>query len=1432
MTSLHALFALRDQHAFQRLLEGSTKAAAAAAGGTSSGGRSWTRPSALTTALALDVNARDRLGRTVLQLACAATDAAAVEYVRMVLAHPAVQVNLFDLESHWTALHRALYHGNLTAAVLLLQRPDTDASLTDLEGYTAFDLYNTTVENTKPELLERQTLLELFTWGANRNAALGHNDGDDRAFPEQVHLRRSDKAGGDAAFRQTLAFKLKPAAVRDVQMSRLHTVVVTDEPRGNVRACGFAGTGRLGPGGGLHTQPLLTPLPQFEARVVAVALGQDHTLALTDVGAVLSWGLNRFSQLGYDVPAGARGEEPVQATPRVVSGPLKKEVVAGVAACKTASACWTGEAVFTWGKNNGQLGYDKTAHPVQAIPRVVSRITRPVIAIALTDTGMACLLSTKDVILLYGDSHVRISFPSEVSSMPSNFHAYRPPHAVNNTSIAKVVCSDNFFAAVSSNGEIFTFAVPSEADIGSTKEKGPVVKPQRVWALRKQWSAVKDAALGSDGSIIICTESGHVFVRSRNLKSGQAPGAKTFKFQRVPYIQRAVAVRANETGAMSALRLAFRPDPIEITGNTIAQDFAKMRPYLKYDKVLELGEVAKRVEPGQATANVLSEPTAKPPIDSDVDDDEENEDADIEHDIREIELLCQILAQDKLAHKRYVGRGLFDHEGAAPLAHGADLMVRVQSHEFPVHGLIMRARSSALADLLSGRKSIYDRESGISIKHIPAPPATPAPDGLPRLAFSGCHPLSVLILAHYVYSDALLAVGDARVVRRVQSTLVLGRVQPVQVVRELQALASVLELPRLAEALRFTSKRSPEAGMVKDMCRLFVDSQDEGKHAPSLKAGVLRPDVVLQLSDRRVYCYSAVLRARAPFFECFFDEEDWTAQRWSEGVLTIDFSHLSWSAMEYVLRFMCCGEEEEMFVKLDFIGSIDQLLDFLLDVMSAANELLLDRLLLICSSIILKYVNIHNACAILSDASRLSCIPFADRIQRYMAVNMETLLESRVLDDLTPRLLKQLSHAVRTHQAAKMPLSRSGRLVDIAVERNLAWLAEQDIPVPIVRTAAVKMSPKLSPKKTRRSSLPVSPTGSPTMRPNASRTGPAHAGGEDIFSMDESDFVPALSLDADVPTSSSGHKPGPWRARSTAPRVDMKTILAEEEIQSTAGVRSLGTTPPSIIKTPSRDRVRPLFPSPLMPADPLPSSSLPSASRGPSGSPWRNTAAPPASPSPVNVPLARVSPAGTPMQTPPVANRAPELVRPLAPRGGPSGTQSPGRLQHPPGLGPVITPTRQPSTAPSSSVPRPIDLDVYISRSGGVKAWTAPPVRPVVEASMSASSLSFAEIQQLQIEQGAVPSKDKRSLKEIQAEEQERQAEADFLKWWAAEEERARPKKGGKRPLAGKKPGAEAGGDRAGSANTTTNTTTTSAASKGQRKHPKRAASSPAKNTH
>lgn len=139
-------------------------------------------------------------------------------------------------------------------------------------------------------------------------------------------------------------------------------------------------------------QYALKPLPAFSLQIASVAVGQDHTLALTTSGDVYSWGLNRFSQLGYIVELSSTAaatrhhhEEAIQSTPKRVVGVLRREVVCGVAASKNASACWTKEGVvFTWGTNTGQLGYDRHAQPVQVLPRPVTKFSNAVIDIAMS----------------------------------------------------------------------------------------------------------------------------------------------------------------------------------------------------------------------------------------------------------------------------------------------------------------------------------------------------------------------------------------------------------------------------------------------------------------------------------------------------------------------------------------------------------------------------------------------------------------------------------------------------------------------------------------------------------------------------------------------------------------------------------------------------------------------------------------------------------------------------------------------------------------------------------------------------------------------------------------------------------------------------------------------------------------------------------------
>ena len=217
----------------------------------------------------------------------------------------------------------------------------------------------------------------------------------------------------------------------------------------------------------------------------------------------------------------------------------------------------------------------------------------------------------------------------------------------------------------------------------------------------------------------------------------------------------------------------------------------------------------------------------------------------------------------------------------------------------------------------------------------------------------------------------------------------------------------------------------------------------------------------------------------------------------------------------------------------------------------------MDRLVLISSSIILCFLNINNACSILSDASHYSMSQLVASIHEYLAQNLETFLEGRMLDDLPMNLIRQFAEFVRGRQAQKLPVTRSGKMVDKALETWKDWLALQDIPQFIIPGRNVlhnqiRHSPKVSPEDISQApkrnqhltagQLPASYSPPQDLRipitpPSAPVRGTVENVPDDIFVMDD---IPPLSIPPsqeysraidpkDVP--STPEKYSPWKAR-------------------------------------------------------------------------------------------------------------------------------------------------------------------------------------------------------------------------------------------------------------------------------------------------------------
>ena len=720
---------------------------------------------------------------------------------------------------------------------------------------------------------------------------------------------------------------------------------------------------------------------------------------------------------------------------------------------------------------------------------------------------MACLLRTQQVECIWNDRHYRINFP--LNAFPQEIQPYRPPQAIKASQIAKLAASDDLIAALSSNGEVFTFSPPT-ISAEQNQDNNPAVRypfqPQRIWALRKKFSSVQDVAIGSDGSIAVCTESGHVYLRIRNTKGGG--GGKNFKFQRIPYLQRITHVSANSTGAFGALRVDFRPNAIPIVGNTLAQDLSTMEPFI-------------RVGNGSKERS-----TAAPTLDvDDAEEEDDREDGDLRLDVAKLRTLINTWKLEKKRPSVYTQR----------LPNGADTLITLGKLSFPAHRAVLSARSNSLLEVIGGG---LITDGNLTAKLLPSKPGHGlGVSKITCLKMDGINPLSLLILLHYLYSDEVLAIWD----RRINIALAADRqglpIDASLIKSDLQTLSRALDLPALENVLRAPVRRIPTPTAPRDFAALFNLAQAD---RPSVTQA-LRPDVLLEFADRHVWTHSVILRSRSDFFAGMFGSKEWTERRWTaEGVLKVDCRHLKWHVMEYVVMFVVCGEDKGMFDVLDFCQTADDVLEYMFHVMGAATEFLLDRLLLICSSIILGYLSIHNCCYILAEATHYNATELVDRVHEYMAANMESLLESRIFDDIPQHLLIQLSKFIAKKQAEKSKFTRTPKFLDTLFAKHWDWLASEDIATPIVRSLKsitrepreVSKSTKLSPpvskerekeKELRRKSsgalptVPLTPLTPLRQRPS----------GEDIFAMD--------MLDGGQPSAKPGPALTPSKAEASGP---------------------------------------------------------------------------------------------------------------------------------------------------------------------------------------------------------------------------------------------------------------------------------------------------------
>lgn len=1035
-----------------------------------------------------DVNARDNTGQTLLHHVASSTADEAVEFASALIDHPLVDLYLQDYENGWTALHRAFYFGNITVARLILERDARNTfgrmagqahqtigliKIKDREGLGPLDLYAATIKDRtlRPELSGRArsgshgsdddragpetgdedgkvriphtniNCDQLFNFGSNKNASLGFGDGDDRQFPERIHLRRPEhlirrfytehleederkwsrhdptyqpqRVDASGKWIEDIPWlpKTRNLTVQDVHMSKLHSAVLTTDPESNLYMCGHGQGGRLGTGDEqtrfnfvcLETGALAGK------RVATVALGLNHTLALSDEGETFSWGNNGFGQLGYSLPKTTTSDEdPISTVPRQIFGPLKREIVIGIAASRIHSVAHTGSSLFTFGKNEGQLGIvdsDARSLEIQTTPRKVaaSLFASNISAVTAMDKATVCLLDSHEVWVFANYGYAKVSFPLEGFTNYFLKQSFLITTYDNETNrIVKITCGGDTICALSSRGEIYTLSInqrvenqASSSTTNPSKIRSAITQPQRIWSPKKNSMAARDVGVEADGSVILSTEEGSVWKRTKRatLKDATASAAsdykpKDYKFSRIPGLTRVLAVRTSAHGAYAAVRrdCDVTKTQIVVEDPTLATDVFQLlslrQPVAKYRVDDDMNEETRhrfwqghrKPHPVQMLKRVILESE------------------DIEAELQDLAATC--MADSSSNYDALVGTTTSD--------------VKI-----PVHRFMLTGRSRVM------RRGFRDlcETSTFTIPELAVSEINS--EGNTAVTFQGIDILTVINLVIYIYSDAFI---DFWSLSR-NAPKMAHRYRQVRV--ELMKVATKLELAKLEQAAR--QMVPPKPCLEMDFEFAYADP-----------AFFYDGDVVIELEDEDVRVHSALMRTRCPFFEGLFMGHAggrWLSGREEEEDITVDLKHVTSATFKLVLRHIYADTGVELFDETVSV-SLDDFLDSVMDVLSVANELMLDRLSQICQEVIGRFVDVRNVCGLLNAISASSVREFKDAALEYLCLSLEAMLQGHYLNELDEDLLVELDNVVRENQLASMPFAKSGRAEMLLHERH------------------------------------------------------------------------------------------------------------------------------------------------------------------------------------------------------------------------------------------------------------------------------------------------------------------------------------------------------------------------------------------------------------
>ncbi|XP_065336605.1 uncharacterized protein LOC135937383 [Cloeon dipterum] len=195
--------------------------------------------------------------------------------------------------------------------------------------------------------------------------------------------------------------------------------------------------------------------------------GKFCIFAITEYGTVYSWGENSFGQLGL-------GTKELAKVPTKISGPLEQTRVVQVACGGDHTLALTSEGkVFAFGRNgDGQLGLGTTVD--HWLPQIVCGLLDGTIAssVACQKSSSAALLHSGEICVWGNNSNGRLcsSSTSDKECSPCKVLG------LEGVVISEFVCGPDFYLALSNDGKVFAWGENKKGQLGNGTTSF-VVKP-------------------------------------------------------------------------------------------------------------------------------------------------------------------------------------------------------------------------------------------------------------------------------------------------------------------------------------------------------------------------------------------------------------------------------------------------------------------------------------------------------------------------------------------------------------------------------------------------------------------------------------------------------------------------------------------------------------------------------------------------------------------------------------------------------------------------------------------------------------------------------------------------------------------------------------------------------------------------------------------